>query len=117
MKKLLLLLALASSVFAAEYSVEIVGFAFVPPELTIVEGDTVVWTNLDLVPHTATADDASWDSGTLNHGESWSHTFQTAGSWEYHCTIHPEMTGTVTVETGPSDVDNGSWGAIKATFN
>jgi plastocyanin len=116
MKRLLILLALVSTVAATEYSVDISGFAFDPATLTVMEGDTVTWTNLDQVAHTVTADDASWDSGTLNHGESWSHTFDASGTWDYHCTIHPMMTGTVIVEAS-SDVEQGSWGAVKELFN
>jgi plastocyanin len=116
MKRLLVLLVLVSSVVAAEYDVDIVNFAFDPAALTVTEGDTVTWTNLDQVPHTATADDATWDSGTLEHGESWSYTFETSGTWDYHCTVHPMMTGSVIVEP-MSDVEGASWGEIKAVYD
>ncbi len=116
MRRLIILLALVSAVSAAEYAVDISGFAFDPVTLTIMEGDTVTWTNLDQVAHTVTADDMSWDSGNLAHGESWSHTFDISGTWDYHCSIHPTMTGTVIVEAS-SDVEQGSWGAVKELFN
>ena len=116
MKRLLMLLALVSTVAAAEYGVDISGFAFDPQTLTVAAGDTVTWTNLDQVAHTVTADDSSWNSGTLNHGESWSHTFDAAGTWDYHCTFHPMMMGAIIVES-PSGVENGGWGKIKAVFN
>lgn len=116
MKKLLLLLSLVSAVTAAEYSIDIAGFTYEPASLTILEGDTVTWLNLDQVPHTATADDASWDSGTLNHGESWSHTFETAGVWDYYCVIHPSMTGVIIVEADSSDIEPDSWGGLKAAY-
>ena len=62
-------------------------------------GDTVTWTNSDAQAHTATADDASWDSGTIaGSGGTGAVTFATAGTFPYHCKIHPAMTGTVTVE-------------------
>jgi plastocyanin len=56
MKRLVMLLALVSAVAAADYDVDISGFAFDPASLTITEGDTVTWTNLDQTPHTVTSD-------------------------------------------------------------
>ena len=56
-----------------------------------------MWVNEGNTPHTVTADDGSFDSGTLQPGESYSHTFQSAGMVPYHCSIHPFMTGSVTV--------------------
>ncbi|HEX7290611.1 MAG TPA: plastocyanin/azurin family copper-binding protein, partial [Conexibacter sp.] len=55
------------------------------------------WTNADAASHTATADDGSFDTGTLAQGRSGSHAFTSAGTFAYHCTIHPSMHGTVTV--------------------
>ncbi len=60
-------------------------------------GDTITWTNQDAAPHTATADDGSFDTGELARGQSGSHTFTTAGSFSYVCSIHPSMRATVTV--------------------
>src|ERR1043165_45112 len=75
---------------------DISNFAFTPT-ITINAGDTVTWTNKDGAPHTATSDatPAVFDSGTLNLNDSYSFTFLTAGSFPYHCAIHPFMTGTV----------------------
>jgi plastocyanin len=78
--------------------VEIADFAFQPAELTITPGETVTWTNLDGVAHTATATDGSWDTGLLDEGESGSITFTTPGTYEYRCTPHPSMTGRIIVE-------------------
>ena len=78
--------------------VAIAGFAFTPATLTITVGDTVTWTNGDGAPHTATAKDGSFDSGTLLRGASFSHTFTAAGSFSYVCKVHPSMTATVIVE-------------------
>jgi plastocyanin len=77
--------------------VEIVDFAFEPAELTIEAGATVTWTNLDVVEHTATATDGSWDTGLLEQGESGSITFTTPGTYDYLCTPHPSMTGRIVV--------------------
>lgn len=71
--------------------------SFALPTLTIPAGTTVSWTNQDDLPHTATADDGSWDSGTLTAGV-FTHTFVTPGTFAYHCDIHPTMTGTIVVE-------------------
>jgi plastocyanin len=51
-------------------------------------GTTVTWTNHDTVPHTVTADDGSFDSGTLQPGQSYTRTFSSAGNYPYHCSIH-----------------------------
>jgi plastocyanin len=81
---------------ANEVSTAIGGFAL--PSQTISVGTTLVWTNQDDFPHTATANDRSFDSGTLSTGESFRHTFTEAGSYDYFCEIHPTMTATITVE-------------------
>jgi hypothetical protein len=60
-------------------------------------GDTITWSNQDIAPHTATASDGSFDTGTINPGKSGSHTFTKAGTFAYICSIHPSMKGTVTV--------------------
>jgi plastocyanin len=83
---------------AADQAVAISGFAFGPASVTVSVGDTVTWTNNDAQTHTATADDASWDAGNIaGGGGTKSVTFATAGTFPYHCAIHPAMTGSVTV--------------------
>jgi hypothetical protein len=72
-------------------------FFFSPPSVTIAVGDTVTWHNSGQAPHTATANDGSFDTGTINAGGSGSHTFNSAGTFSYICTIHPNMHGTVRV--------------------
>jgi plastocyanin len=84
---------------AADQAVAISGFSFSPASVTVNVGDTVTWTNSDAQAHTATADDASWDTGTIGgSGGTGAVTFATAGTFPYHCDIHPQMTGTVTVQ-------------------
>lgn len=69
-----------------------------PPKVTVHEGDTVTWANDDTVDHTATAESgADFDSGTLAPGEKFDWKAKT-GAIAYHCTIHPEMTGTMKVK-------------------
>jgi plastocyanin len=82
---------------AADPPVSIVDFNFAPSSTTVHVGDTVTWTNNGQAPHTATANDGSFDTGTLQKGATGSHTFTTAGRFAYYCTIHPFMKGTVTV--------------------
>ena len=81
-------------------SVSIVDFAFTPKTITVPVGTTVRWTNNGNAPHTVTSTSSprAFDSGTLNPGDTFQHTFTTAGQFPYRCAIHPSMTGTVIVE-------------------
>ena len=96
---------LGSVVLAADHAVDIAGFAFSPQTVAIAVGDTVTWTNADAQGHTATADDASFDTGTIANGTSKSATFATAGTFAYHCRIHPSMTATIVVAGAPPATD------------
>jgi plastocyanin len=79
-------------------SVSINSFAFMPASLNVAAGSSVTWTNNQgSVPHTVTADDGSFDSGRLAGGQTFSMTFNTAGTIAYHCNIHPNMHGTIVV--------------------
>lgn len=82
----------------AQNAVTIQNMAFSPATMTIKVGDSITWTNQDLVNHTATADDNSFDTGTLSNGQSKTITFAKAGTYKYHCTIHPKMLGTIIVQ-------------------
>ena len=66
-------------------------------ELEIPKGTTVTWTNTGATAHTVTADDASFDSGNVDVGKTFSTTANTAGTIAYHCTIHPQMKATIVV--------------------
>jgi plastocyanin len=77
--------------------VEIVEFAYAPDPVTIEEGGKVTWINRDSAPHTATADDGSFDTETLEEGKLKSETFKEAGTYPYFCEVHPDMRGTVEV--------------------
>src|SRR5438067_10763981 len=76
-------------------AVTIKDFSFGPKSVSINVGDTVSWTNTGKQLHTATG--PGFDTGTLKQGQSASHTFTTAGTFNYICTIHPFMKGTVVV--------------------
>jgi plastocyanin len=81
--------------------VEIVEFAYEPDPVTIEQGGKVTWINMDPEPHTATADDGSFDTGNLEKGKLKSETFKEAGEFTYFCELHPSMKGTVeVVESG-----------------
>jgi amicyanin len=82
---------------AGSHQVDIVDFAFSPAELTITVGDSVTWTNLDFVIHTATSTGGAFDSGDLDQGESYTLTFTEPGTYDYLCTPHPSMTGRIVV--------------------
>jgi plastocyanin len=77
--------------------VDLAEFAFNPPHIQVSVGDTVTWTNSDEAPHDATLDDESQATDTLNSGDTGELTFDEAGEFPYHCSIHPEMLGLVTV--------------------
>jgi plastocyanin len=77
--------------------VEIVEFTYDPDPVTIEEGGKVTWINRDSAPHTATADDDSFDTETLEQGKLKSESFKEAGKYPYFCEIHPDMRGTVEV--------------------
>ena len=89
------MLALAPTASAADTTVEIVDFAFTPSTTTIEVGDSVTWINRDSAPHDATGD--GWSTPLLLEGESASVTFDAAGTFAYICSVHPDMTGSVTV--------------------
>lgn len=78
-------------------TVRITGFAFVPERLEIAAGDTVVFHNEDLAPHTASHLDGDWDTGDLARGAEARLAFETLGDFPYFCAHHPHMTGTIVV--------------------
>jgi plastocyanin len=79
-------------------SVAIASFAFSPASLTVAVGTKVTWTNNDSVTHTVTADQgAAFNSGPLSPGQTFSFTFTKAGTYSYHCNIHPSMMATIVV--------------------
>jgi len=86
------------------WSVAIEDFYFDPPDAAIAPGDKIIWINKGRAPHTVTADDGSFDSGVLNPGETYTVTFLGSGTVTYHCTIHPNMVGSVSVGGGAGAV-------------
>jgi plastocyanin len=91
-----------------DMTVSIQDFSFNPGQITVAPGTTVTWTNEGPSPHTTTADDGSWDSGTLQQGEDFSFTFDEPGTYTYHCSIHPDMTASVKVSGGGGTTSSSS---------
>jgi plastocyanin len=72
--------------------------SYVPNPITVAVGTAVTWTNNDSIGHTSTSDTGMFNSGTIAPGQSFSFTFQAAGTYPYHCTFHPGMVGSVVVQ-------------------
>ena len=77
--------------------VQIVEFTYEPNPVVVQAGGKVIWQNEDTAPHTATADDGSFDTGIIEKGKLGSATFKEPGTFTYICSIHPTMHGTVEV--------------------
>ncbi len=100
--------AVAAPAFAADKSVSVGDNFYSPPTVTISVGDSVTWTNNGQAPHTVTADNGSFDSSPscpdnfdtcMQPGDTYSHTFNTAGTFGYFCKVHGQsMSGTVVVQ-------------------
>jgi plastocyanin len=86
-----------TAAMAATVPVSINDYTFSPATITVHPGDTVTWSNGDSVPHTATARDGTFDTGTIDPGASGSVTFKKPGQYAYRCAIHPDMVGEVDV--------------------
>lgn len=77
-------------------AVNIENFAFSPSTITVKKGAVITWTNNDSAPHKIKS--ATFNSGVLNKGQSFSFTFNETGTFNYICSIHPAMTGRIIVE-------------------
>ena len=78
-------------------AVTIKDFSFSPADLTVAKGTKVTWKNDDSATHRIKSGDGSFDSQDLKNGDSFDHTFDTAGTFDYICGIHPSMKGKITV--------------------
>ena len=88
----------AASARAPETEVKIDNFAFAPQRIVVQAGTTVTWVNADDAPHTVASSTKVFKSGALDTEDKFSFTFTTPGTYEYFCSLHPHMTGTVVVE-------------------
>src|SRR5882672_762463 len=105
-------------------NVNIGDFFFSPAEVTIKVNDRVKWTWIDANVHTTTSNTGLWDSGVKGNGATFVNTFATAGTFPYHCSVHPFMTGAITVQAvnvaptiAITNPPNGSVLASPATFS
>ena len=87
----MLALVAGGPAWAASHSVSMTDFKFTPKTLTISVRDSVTWTNDAQDPHTSTSDSGLWDSGSVSPGQSYTHTFNSAGTFPYHCTFHQSL--------------------------
>jgi amicyanin len=89
---------MAAPVGAKDTEAKIENFTFVPQRLTIKAGSTVTWTNADDIPHAVASTAKAFKSKVLDTNDKFSFTFTNAGVYEYFCSLHPHMTGTIVVE-------------------
>ena len=83
---------------ATQHTVTIEGMQFTPPQLTVHRGERIVWVNKDLFPHTVTANDKAFDSGSIAANASWAFTPAKPGDYTYSCSFHPTMKGMIKVQ-------------------
>ena len=88
----------ASPVRAEDLQVKIDNFTFNPQQITVKAGTTVTWTNHDDIPHTVMSKTMLFKSNALDTDDKFSFTFATPGRYEYFCSLHPHMTGSIVVE-------------------
>lgn len=72
--------------------------AFNPSSITVTKGTAITWINKDAINHTVTSDAGLFDSGSLRTNDTFSYTFMTAGTFTYHCKVHPSMVASVSVD-------------------
>jgi plastocyanin len=80
------------------HTVTIEDMRFQPETITVVLGDTIIWVNKDLFPHTATSEAGRFDSKDIQADKSWRHTVRNKGDFAYTCTFHPTMKAMLRVE-------------------
>ena len=90
--------ALSTVALGVGQTVVIRNFSFVPANATITAGGSITWQNADGVGHTATSNTGAFNTGVIAGGGSSTVTFAAAGTFAYHCAIHPSMVGTITVQ-------------------
>jgi plastocyanin len=89
-----------SATTAVTKTVRITSTAFTPASVTIATGDSIKWTNKDTKTHQVVSNSGAFASPIIGAGKTWTHTFNTAGTYRYHDALHPALTGKVVV-TGP----------------
>jgi amicyanin len=92
-----MLVVAAVAVPAHTNDVAIDNFKFAAATMTVPVGTTVTWTNRDDVPHNVVSTDNAFKSPVLDTDQTFSHTFETPGTFTYYCSLHPRMTGQIVV--------------------
>lgn len=87
----------AAAARPATYTIVMDATSYKPATVTLRRGDSIVWANKDLFPHTATSKAGGFDSGVVATGKSWTWKATKAGEFPYACTFHPTMKGTLRV--------------------
>jgi plastocyanin len=89
----------APSVFSGNVeNLRMLEFTYLPPTLTVSVGTMVNWTNGDKVPSDVVSNDGLFNSGSMDTGASYSYVFESAGTYEYHSSLHPTMKGKIIVQ-------------------
>jgi plastocyanin len=78
-------------------TVNIQNYVFSPSTITVTAGTTITWKNYDIDAHTVTSDEGLFNSGSIQQNATFTHTFDSTGTYDYHCTPHPTMTASVVV--------------------
>jgi plastocyanin len=99
-----LALVLAAPASSATVTVSIKRAGFTPKTVNINQGDSVTWTNNDTINHQVVANNGSYASPILGAGKSWTRTFQSGGTFNYHDSLHPALKGTVVVKGAPPQI-------------
>src|ERR1700688_1683345 len=94
---------MAAPAGAEDTAVKIDNFTFNPQRASVEAGTTITWTNQDDIPHVVASSTKAFKSKTLDTDDKFSFTFTTAGVYEYFCSLHPHMTGTIVVEGASGD--------------
>ena len=89
---------------ATDSSVTIDNFTFAPQQVTVKTGTTITWTNQDDIPHAIASSAKVFKSKALDTGDKFSFTFTTPGTYEYFCSLHPHMTGTIVVRAAVGSI-------------
>ena len=83
---------------SADMEVKIDNFTFAPARITAKVGTTITWVNEDDIPHTIASATKAFKSKALDTDDKFAFTFTTPGTYEYFCSLHPHMTGTIVIE-------------------
>jgi plastocyanin len=86
-----------TSASASAHEIVMDNFSFSPAAASVPVGTTITWTNRDDIPHNVVSTEQTFKSRVIDTGEAFSHRFETPGTYRYFCSLHPRMTGQVTV--------------------